>query len=205
MDGFVDIALFRHGLTEANKRYAYLGWTDSPLCPIDKKKITEVPACYDLIQSSDLGRCQQTAKMLFPGNNLESGIEWREINFGEWEGRTYEELKDDAVYQRWLKDPFSESVPGGETYEVFSERVDWGWQKLIHRILEKGIRKAALVTHSGVIRYLLSKHGPEGKEFWEWQIPFGKEYELFWNYEELRRGERCTLLRAAPLMESPGG
>jgi alpha-ribazole phosphatase len=205
MDGCVAIALFRHGLTEANKRHAYLGWTDSPLCPIDKEKIAEVPAGYELVQSSDLGRCQRTAKILFPRNKLEIGKEWRECYFGNWEGRTYEELKDDADYQRWLEDPFLEKVPGGESFEEFSERVDRGWQKLINRMLEEGIRKAALVTHGGVIRYLLSKYGPDGKKFWEWHIPFGKGYELVWNKEELRRGEGCTLLRVAPLMENPGG
>ena len=25
------VALFRHGITEENKRHAYLGWTDAPL------------------------------------------------------------------------------------------------------------------------------------------------------------------------------
>ena len=39
MDDTVAISLFRHGLTEANKRHAYLGWTDSPLCPIEKAKL----------------------------------------------------------------------------------------------------------------------------------------------------------------------
>ena len=32
MDDAVVVALFRHGLTEENKRKAYIGWTDSPIC-----------------------------------------------------------------------------------------------------------------------------------------------------------------------------
>ena len=29
MDDAVVVALFRHGLTEENKRHAYIGWTDA--------------------------------------------------------------------------------------------------------------------------------------------------------------------------------
>ena len=31
MDDALVVALFRHGITEENKRRAYLGWTDAPL------------------------------------------------------------------------------------------------------------------------------------------------------------------------------
>ncbi|GLB60953.1 histidine phosphatase family protein [Cytobacillus sp. NCCP-133] len=204
MDDRVVIALFRHGITEANKRHAYLGWTDSSLCPINQNLI-KVSAGYELILSSDLGRCRQTANILFPGTTPDASKDWREIHFGKWEGKTYEELKDNADYRSWLEIPFTHKPPNGESFGEFTERVDRGWNKLIHRMLDEEIRTAAIVTHGGVMRYLLSKYAPEAKEFWEWQVPFGKGYEFSWKQEGLRRGERCTLLREVPLTANPSG
>ena len=68
MDDTVVIALFRHGLTEENKRKAYLGWNDSPLCPESKRIGTSKR--YEHYFSSDLQRCISTVKLLFPNKNL---------------------------------------------------------------------------------------------------------------------------------------
>ena len=63
----------------------------------------------------------------------------------------------------------------------------------------------AIVTHEGVIRYLLSKLGPEKRYFWDWKVPHGNGFELLWSSKEaFRRGERCNLLQAAPLTENSG-
>ena len=32
MDDAMVVALFRHGITEENKRKAYIGWRDAPIC-----------------------------------------------------------------------------------------------------------------------------------------------------------------------------
>ena len=123
MDDTVAVALFRHGLTEANKSHAYLGWTDSPLCQEHREKLAAAPQYYCRIFASDLGRCMKTAAILFPDHSIESCPEWREMHFGEWEGRTYQELKDNPAYQKWLENPFSGVVPGGESFSAFTARV----------------------------------------------------------------------------------
>ncbi len=205
MDDTVAIALFRHGLTEANKSRAYLGWTDSPLCSVQKEKMAAISPGYAKVYTSDLGRCMETAVILFPNSSIEACPEWREMHFGEWEGRTYEELKDEPAYQKWLEDPFSGGPPRGESFAEFTARVDKGWKALTGQLLRETSSKAAAVTHGGVIRYLLGKYAPERKEFWEWQIPFGGGYEFRWTREMLRRGERCILLREAPLTGNPDG
>ncbi|KAB2328599.1 hypothetical protein F7731_25105 [Cytobacillus depressus] len=201
MDDVVAISLFRHGLTEANKRHAYLGWSDSPLC----QKAGRVERQYDFLFSSDLGRCLETAKMLFPDNQPHPHSEFREMNFGAWEGKTYEDLKLDPEYQTWLADPFSTKPPDGESFKEFSERVDSGWKMVTDAILSASLKKVAIVTHGGVIRTFLSKWAPEEMDFWDWQAHHGKGYELIWTQDGLRRGERCTSLREVPLTANQTG
>lgn len=197
MDDRVVIALYRHGLTEENKRKAYLGWNDSPLC-CESLKIT-ISRRYEHYFSSDLQRCISTAKILFPNTKLFLLDHLREIDFGKWEGKTYNDLKEDRLYQQWLSDPIKNCPPSGESFQQFTNRVQAGWKKIINEVLSQNIRRCAVVTHGGVIRYLLSEFAPERKEFWSWQAPHEQGFELIFERESLRRGKRCTLLLEVPL------
>ncbi|MFP3471030.1 phosphoglycerate mutase family protein, partial [Micrococcus sp. SIMBA_144] len=64
MDERVVITLFRHGITEDNKRGAYIGWTNPSIS--EDAEFADVTDDYDLIFTSDLDRCTQTTKRLFP-------------------------------------------------------------------------------------------------------------------------------------------
>jgi alpha-ribazole phosphatase len=73
----------------------------------------------------------------------------REIDFGAFEGRTYEEIERDepALFRLWMEAPTTVRFPGGESYSDLRRRA--------LRALE-AIRRAeacaAVVTHGGVIR-----------------------------------------------------
>jgi alpha-ribazole phosphatase len=205
MDGTVVIALFRHGLTEDNKKKAYLGWTDSPLCQEEKKKLAKLPASYSLLFSSDLGRCMETSRLLFPLLEPEQLSDLREMHFGEWEGKLYGDLEGDPLYQNWLSHPFAAKIPGGESYPAFTKRVERGWSKIAGRMADSGANRSAIMTHGGVIRHLLTRYAPDKKDFWDWNIAHGEGYELVWEEDNWRRGERCTLLRAVPSMGKENG
>jgi alpha-ribazole phosphatase len=197
MDDTVVIALFRHGLTEENKRKAYLGWNDSPLCTESANLSTR--SRYDLYYSSDLPRCIESGNILFPNNDLILLPHLREMNFGQWEGKTYEDLKELPLYQQWLSNPTSYCPPGGESFEEFTHRIQNGWGKIAGKILSENIERCAIITHGGIIRYLLSKYAPMKNDFWYWQVPHEQGYELIFEREALRRGDTCTLLREVPL------
>ncbi|WP_462409704.1 histidine phosphatase family protein [Neobacillus sp. Marseille-QA0830] len=203
MDDRVVIALFRHSITVENQRKAYLGWTDSPLCGDTKELVTN--RVYDGYFSSDLMRCVLTANRLFPGSRLQLMKEWREMYFGEWEGQTYEDLKHLQDYQQWLANPFLTGPPQGESYEQFSKRVDTGWTKTKANILEENLKSCAVITHGGVIKYLLSRYAPDERDFWSWHTPHHVGFELIFTRERLRRGARCILLQEVPLTASALG
>ncbi|RFU62397.1 histidine phosphatase family protein [Peribacillus glennii] len=205
MDDGLVIALFRHGLTEANERKAYLGWSDSPLTPNARKQLAPAAIKPERLYSSDLKRCTETAALLFPDRPAVENTEFRELHFGNWEGKTYEDLKDDSHYKSWLNAPFIETPPGGESFKEFAGRIESAWEHMKGDMFSNGIRHSAIVTHGGVIRYLLMKYAPVEKVFWEWNTPHGGGWKLTFKAEDLRRGRRCTLLQEALITANPGG
>ena len=203
MDDIVAITLFRHGLTEENKRKAYLGWTDSALTKearsgLISSKLQSVD--YDLFITSDLNRCVTTMNLLFPNIKPKKVAKLREMNFGLFEGKTYEDLKRDMNYLRWVDHPFKEVIPKGESFHQFAFRVDKGWDHIVELIFRNHAKNVFIVSHGGVIRYLLSRFSEEEKEFWSWKINHGTGYVLEFHKTDLRRGEPCISLQEVPLM-----
>jgi alpha-ribazole phosphatase len=210
MDNAVVVALFRHGLTEENKNNAYIGWTDSPICKDSEELLIRnafKDSPYELLITSDLTRCIQTAKALFPmQRTIKELPELREINFGVWEGKTYKELSGDIHYNEWVKTHCETDIPEGENYKDFSQRVEKGWSMIQEVMEESRSSRLAIVTHGGVIKHLLSKLANEELPFWNWRITHGNGYELVWSSTEaFRRGERCSLLREVLLTEKEHG
>ncbi|MFD1851596.1 histidine phosphatase family protein [Oceanobacillus bengalensis] len=185
-----------------------MGWNDSPLC---KEAIQQLSTyqfnkeTYDIFVSSDLKRCLSTINLLFPHVDPLTLRELREINFGIFQGKTYEELKERKEYQQWLNNMLTYSPPGGENFSQFTKRVEKGWNRLVDTMVQQDYRKAFIVTHGGVIRYLLDKLSPCEKEFWEWEILHGTGYVLTFNWNQLRRGAHCISLQEVPLTGSEPG
>ena len=198
MDDRVVISLHRHGLTSENERKAYIGWTDSPLSQrgIDGAKqaiLSKPPA--DIVFSSPLTRCTQTAHIWYPDHELMLAPHFKEMNFGSYEGKTYDELKMLPHYQKWLSNPFSEPPDGGEAFADFTFRIDQGWHNVCQRMIKKKLSSAAIVTHGGVIRYLLSMFAPKKQSFFSWNVPCASGYQLTWSSERFNHRVRCEYLQ----------
>ncbi|WP_283153394.1 histidine phosphatase family protein [Guptibacillus hwajinpoensis] len=204
MDERVAITLFRHGITDDNKRGAYIGWTDTPLNEAAELATVDADQ-YDLIFTSDLQRCMQTAKRLFPNRKRIPVPLLREILFGEWEGKTYADLEHDIQYRSWIDDPFTISPPGGENYAQFGQRIEEGFKSVVEQVIESQNQRGIVITHGGVIRYLLTKYAPEKRSFWEWKVPHGSGIELEGKRDDLRRDMRCTSLQEVPITANRNG
>ncbi|MCF6137474.1 histidine phosphatase family protein [Pseudalkalibacillus berkeleyi] len=202
MDDTMVVALFRHGITEDNKRRVYLGWSDSSICKTEEQRISPYPNRFDHYYTSDLQRCIQTSHLLFPRVVPTLVPEFRELNFGDWERCTYEGLKGDMHYQRWLNNFEMTAPPNGEHLADFRSRIQVGWHKCMQQSTGNRI---AIITHGGVIRSLLAEFAPEPKDFWDWKIPYGAGYELRFTKEHLRRGEKCISLQEVPSTEKGRG
>jgi alpha-ribazole phosphatase len=205
------ITLLRHGLTRENEQKQYIGWLDVPLSKSGVKQLKELAALSypkaDLFVTSDLKRCQETYELLFPSTSSPLFVmnEWREIHFGDWEGKTYDELKMLPEYQQWLQQPFDFAPPNGESFLQFQTRVEEGLWRVIELFSTFHARHITVVTHGGPIRYILERYAPVERSFWDWHVPFGCGFTLYSTLERWRERKRCILLSVEPFKENENG
>ncbi|ASK61851.1 hypothetical protein CFK37_06600 [Virgibacillus phasianinus] len=208
MDDCMAITLLRHGMTKENQKSAYIGWTDSPLSEqgkSDVKRMHEYFPEMDMVFSSDLKRCLETAALAFPNQLVQCLAEIREIHFGAWEGKTYAELQHLPSYRHWIDHPFRSRPDGGESFEAFCRRIQDGFTEIRRQIIATDAKETAIVTHGGVIRYLLSILLDQNTPFFQWHIPYGGGYRLCWTKDSFRRDENCMLLQEVPTTENQRG
>lgn len=127
----------------------------------------------DVIFTSPLIRCIQTAHALYPDRNYMIVDELSECDFGVFEGRGYEELKTDEAFINWAKGGMKDTVPGGESGLEFAQRCYEGFSKVAEYIMKTGITDAAIITHGGVITSILSSLCFPKREFYEWNCQNG--------------------------------
>jgi alpha-ribazole phosphatase len=79
----------------------------------------------------------------------------RELDFGELEGRTYDDIRRERpeLYRRWMEAPTTVSFPGGEGFEDLRRRSIAAVEEI--RAAHPGAA-AAVVTHGGVARAVLA-------------------------------------------------
>ena len=176
------LILIRHGKTEANEKHLYCGSTDIPLSEGGRAELfhkKETTACPNItgycILTSGMKRCEETLEILYGNIPHETDAHFCEMNFGAFEMRSYEEMKNDPDYIAWISgDNEANITPGGESGNIMTARVIDGLQRLI----EDG-RDTLLVTHGGVIAAIMADLFPdEGKNRYEWQPKPGGGYVI---------------------------
>lgn len=177
------IQLIRNGLTAGNVGGRYIGHTDEQLSAEGIEQIKQMKEDYkypnvEAVFSSPLKRCTQTAKLIYP--NCEPIVidGFIEYNFGEFEGKSAEDLENHPVFPDWLAGKKGVSPPFGESNEEFSQRIAQTMIKVIDGIIQSGITKTAIVTHGGVIMALLSMFGLPEASMHEWLTPGGCGYTI---------------------------
>lgn len=205
MDDHVVISAVRHGITAYNKRKAYMGWSNPPLLEEALAKITPYEKEDVLVVGSDLKRCEETAKALFPKAPYHSFKEWRELHFGQWEGKTYHELKDNVQYRKWVNHPFTREIPGGEMYTDFKERINQALLYSLNELKKSRKTKLVIVTHGGVIRSLHERFLKENNVFWNLNIGYTEAITWKMTYERVRRDESCISYSEGLLTENVSG
>lgn len=187
--------LVRHGRTQWNAERRYLGWADMKLLPGSEASLEPLAAelaeeTYCAVYCSDLKRCRETLQRtrpdLLPVVHYDPRL--RELDFGEWEGQTYAQLKDVPLYRKWIDEPERFTPPSGESWTCFLERVSAVCRDMAAGISDQGqergnsegvhpdegclnsgdtVPKVLVITHGGVIR-LMSMILQPGTEFWEY-------------------------------------
>ena len=150
----VTLRLVRHGETDWSAERRYTGRTDVTLneAGIAQARALTVIAGdrYESVWCSSLTRCVETARLM--GVTADPTPLLQEFDFGKIEGLTWEQL--DATTQNGLLDFNRFIAPAGESVTVFGRRIDAFVEGL-------GPGRHLLITHGGVIRYLLRQSGTD--------------------------------------------
>jgi|YNPNPStandDraft_1061719.scaffolds.fasta_scaffold01894_4 broad specificity phosphatase PhoE len=174
------LILIRHAQTVANAEGRWVGWGDTPLTPEGQAEVqatarrlaaeaSDAVALY----TSPLPRTWETAAAIGQALGLSPVPldDLREINFGEMEGVTLEELKEHhtETYLQWRdRENVNFTWPGGERRADFFQRVSAAFDHILARHPQGTV---IVVGHGGTLRaalaYLLSG---EMSRWWGYSI-----------------------------------
>lgn len=154
------VTLVRHTTVGAARRGRYIGSSDPPLEDEGLRQaraLARIVAARkpDLCWCSPLRRSRQTAEIISTDANI--GIledeDLREIDFGEWEGLTFQEIcqRSPQAATEWTAFSSSFAFPGGESVTAFFART----RRVAKRILAHEAKRPLVVAHGGSIRVLL--------------------------------------------------
>lgn len=180
----IDIFLVRHGKTIANKKRLYCGKTDLELSYngkqelINLKKNINYPDC-DLYFTSGAKRANETFKLLYENREYSELKGFFEYNFGDFEMKSYEDLKEDEDYINWIMDEVGDvSCPNGESKNKYKDRIKVEFISFINYLRDKKLKSVLLVSHGGTIGTILEEFYDNSKNFYSWQPSFGEGYKL---------------------------
>ena len=183
------IHFIRHGSIDDTLAGKYIGTTDAPLSDRGRMDLRKLDYEYkypgtQVVFTSPLKRCTETAKILYPEQNPLVIDNLSECNFGEWEGKT----ADSSV-----------KPPRGESNADFTRRVCKMFESIVEGLMKTGTTESVIVTHGGVIMTLLAVYGlPQAKPF-EWTMDNGFGYSLRVTPVLWQRDKVCEVFQTIPL------
>ena len=157
-----EIIIIRHGETEWNKTGRFQGHSDVPLSAQGRAQAEAlgrnlVIDHVDAIYASDLTRAMETAAPLAERFGLEviSDPLLRELNFGAWEGRNFNDInaENPDAMKNFYNDPEQANIPGSEPFPEFQRRVAGRVREIVAQ--ERG-KRVVIVSHGASIRILLA-------------------------------------------------
>ncbi|MEI8172575.1 MAG: histidine phosphatase family protein [Deltaproteobacteria bacterium] len=154
------LLLLRHGETGEAYLNRYVGSTDFPLSERGRRqagvmKMFLHDRVFDHCLCSPMARCMETAAAVLESREIRMEIDHnlREIDFGQWEGMSFDEIAKSSpdLVRRWgAFDPVF-AFPGGESIGDFLERVRFVAERLSHDPADTIL----LCTHGGIIRTMI--------------------------------------------------
>lgn len=149
----MEIYLLRHGQTL--KPRTYTGSTDVELSLEGSQQVSDLSPLFEQLEfeycfSSPLVRCRQTVSLLAIDSPCSFDESLREIDFGVWEGLSFDEVQASYPDQldKWVSEGEDFIFPGGEKIRTFNARIT----RWFDNLLTKKFNRVLIVAHGGVIR-----------------------------------------------------
>ncbi len=179
--------LVRHGQTELNRDRRFRGFSDAPLNARGRLEATGAaaalePSGLEVIYTSPLPRAVETARII--GDALGAAVEiddgFTDIDYGEWQGLTVEEVEDrfgGEVLGSWKRDPGGFTFPGGDSMDSVAARLG----SALERVACAGPQVAAAVSHLAVLKVcFIVAMGVDFDYFWRLGLDNGSVSLLSW-------------------------
>lgn len=175
--------ILRTGKTSTGQWKHYVGQSNPHLCEEGIAELEQLRRTFEypraeMVYTSPLSRCVETAELLYPNTYTVEAEGLMDMNLGDFEGKTLEELKDDAAFTAWLKDSNANPPPGGEETFDFTRRIVSAVDGIFRTMMEEKQTNVALITHGGVIMTLLASIGLPKQPIHQWAADNGKGYTL---------------------------
>lgn len=196
--------LFRTGLTKGNLNAQYIGHTDLPLTTSSIEELKSIKAKHhypevDAVFVSPLKRSMDSANIMFPKNNKIVIDNFIEYNFGEFEGLTADDLKDNDAFKEWLHGDIYCAPPFGESNAEFVQRICDSFEKVIGGCIAEGTENIAIVTHAGVIAAILTCYGIPEAPMAHWQMDAGFGFKCRITPSLWMQGRKMEVVDTAPI------
>lgn len=164
----MQVILIRHGMTAGNALRRYIGRTDEPLSPegIEQAKGIGPDVSIERVYVTPLRRTGQTAAILFPGAAQTVVEELREMDFGDFENRSADEMENDPAYRGWVDGFCLAPCPNGESRDEFSRRVC----RAFARIVSGGEEKCVFLVHGGTIMSIMERFARPERDYYAWGV-----------------------------------
>ena len=166
----MNVCLIRHSKTKGNLRKAYIGSTDEDILEFsvsdDNKKLYPLADC---VFSSPLKRCRRTAEIIYPNALIVTEENLRECDFGEFENKNFDDLKNNKNYQKWIDSNGITPFHGGEDGTDFRNRCVTAFLNVLEISEKKNYNNISIVAHGGTIMAILEHFYKPHKAFYCWQ------------------------------------
>lgn len=192
----MELILIRHGVTQGNLEKRYIGQRhDQSLAPVGISRLKEYSARgrypqADIVYSSPLKRCVETARLIYPGMTPVVLPALTELDFGSFDGKNYEELKDDPAYRQWIDSAGMTAPTGGESGAAFIARLEGALRQIAGDVQRLNLSHPVVVLHGGCIMTILSqladRNLPGGGDFYQYLLENGGGYQVEMDPETLQ-------------------
>lgn len=177
------IHLIRNMPCEGNLQGRYIGRTESPLADSSVTELLQMKRKFNYPKATGYyaapaSRCVDTLRLIYPWADPKVILELAECDFGDWENKTADELKNDPAFAAWVQNSGNAAPPNGESGVVVAQRVCMGFEMLVQNLMVKGETDAVLVLGAGALTTILAAYGlPQAKPY-DWMCAPGCGYTV---------------------------
>ena len=168
------VYLLRHGETALNGEGRYQGRLDTPLSEAGVRALRPPAFSPEHVWVSPMLR----ASVWFPTAEQRVVENFREMDFGLFEGKTYRELAGDGAYRRWVDGGCTGYIPEGEDKASFCGRTCAAFARLLDAALATEEKTLVIVAHGGTQMAVRERWGVPRRDYFDWRAPVGGGFLL---------------------------